>query len=491
MVASASSSVAFFAAFVGVALAFSLIHLLLYAFEPRQRPNLFFALMAASLAAVALGDLHHLLGTDSLGLYHASPHRLFVAALIGATSRFVFALFMPRAPVRYWVYLATISGLLLASLFEPRLWEIPAALLGLVVIGDALQTIARRWRELGEGGWVMAVGMGAFGLGGAGQLSLDLVPWNHGLHPYLWGGAVMLVAISIYLARSFARTQRQLEVKLKEVEVLSAQRLAQERAAREREVERRVLEADHRRKTEELEEARRLQVALLPAAPPEHPGLEIAAHMWTASEVGGDLYDFHVDPDRGLTLAIGDAVGHGARAGALVSAVKSLSQLVLGRGSLEGQLESFSAALKGMGLPRAHVALGLARFGDGGAEMASAGMPPPLVRRAGRGAVEEVAISGMPLGGPLRAPYRGATVELRPDDVVLLFSDGLPELPDQEGRVLGYEGARELLGRVVGPSAEEVLRELLGAVEAHTGGAAPPDDVTLIVVRVLPGNPRP
>jgi serine phosphatase RsbU (regulator of sigma subunit) len=59
-----------------------------------------------------------------------------------------------------------------------------------------------------------------------------------------------------------------------------------------------------------------------------HQEFEIAALMQTASEVGGDYYDFYEGPGNQLTIAIGDATGHGARASMLVAATKSLFNLL-------------------------------------------------------------------------------------------------------------------------------------------------------------------
>jgi serine phosphatase RsbU (regulator of sigma subunit) len=60
------------------------------------------------------------------------------------------------------------------------------------------------------------------------------------------------------------------------------------------EAEKRAIEAENERKTKELEEARQLQLSMLPKELPKLPNLEIAAFMRTATEVGGDYYDFIV-----------------------------------------------------------------------------------------------------------------------------------------------------------------------------------------------------
>ena len=85
-----------------------------------------------------------------------------------------------------------------------------------------------------------------------------------------------------------------------------------------------LLQLENERKTKELEEARQLQLSMLPKELPKLPNLDIAVYMKTATEVGGDYYDFIVGLDGTLIVAIGDATGHGMKAGTIVSMVKAL-----------------------------------------------------------------------------------------------------------------------------------------------------------------------
>ena len=142
-----------------------------------------------------------------------------------------------------------------------------------------------------------------------------------------------------------------------------------------------------------------------------------------------------------------------------------------------------------MGLKRAHMALTLAHFRGSAFELASAGMPPTLVRRRD-GRVEEIAFSTLPLGSRLRQRYESRRVELEPGDLVLLISDGLPELPVGVGDPLGYDGVRELVAR----SAEidtDLDGWLSGLVSGCVGDTQPPDDITLLAVRLRERGERP
>ena len=97
-----------------------------------------------------------------------------------------------------------------------------------------------------------------------------------------------------------------------------------EHRAEAAELQARALQAESERKTKELEEARNLQLSMLPKVLPQLPQLDIAVYMKTATEVGGDYYDFNIGLDGTLTCVLGDATGHGMKAGTMVTAVKGL-----------------------------------------------------------------------------------------------------------------------------------------------------------------------
>ena len=145
--------------------------------------------------------------------------------------------------------------------------------------------------------------------------------------------------------------------------------------------------------------------------------------MTTATEVGGDYYDFRVD-NGVLTAALGDATGHGARAGALVSLMKGMFSTYGSREDVPRFFRGASATIRAMRMESMNISLALARFRDGELAYSAAGMPPALVYRAGENRVDEVLVAGMPLGGIADFPYSVETVRLSAGDVVLLMSDG-------------------------------------------------------------------
>ena len=89
----------------------------------------------------------------------------------------------------------------------------------------------------------------------------------------------------------------------------------------------------------------------------------------------------------------------------------------------------------------------------------------------------------MPLGA-LASDYEEIQVELEDRDVVLLLSDGLPELPNSAGNPLGYSQVRSLFAAAAAEhdTPADVIDALTGAAADRTGGQPPSDDLTFVVI---------
>ncbi|MCU1227813.1 MAG: Serine phosphatase RsbU, regulator of sigma subunit [Acidobacteria bacterium] len=259
--------------------------------------------------------------------------------------------------------------------------------------------------------------------------------------------------------------------------------LQQERIAKEQEMQQRLLELEYGRKSVELEDARRFQLSMLPKEVPEHPGFEVAAFIRTATEVGGDYYDFHLVPDGALTVAVGDATGHGAKAGTMVTVVKTLFSGYDPAVPPSRFLADSAEKIKRMELGRMAMSLLVARFEPRKMTIAAAGMPPALVHRAKSNTIDELAFSATPLG-TLGTEYQEQTASLEPGDTILLLTDGFPELLDGAGQQFGYTAVTETFAAAAtAASAAEVIAQINGAVAAWHGEQPPNDDVTFVVVR--------
>lgn len=248
----------------------------------------------------------------------------------------------------------------------------------------------------------------------------------------------------------------------------------------------RQLEGEHTRKVAELEEARQLQLSMLPQRPPEHPRVELAVSMVPATEVGGDFYDFHVAEDGTLTFAIGDATGHGARAGAVVTATKILFQVLAREKDLAEALRRASGRLRDAHLPGMYMALAVGRIRSERLELVGAGLPPALLYRSVTGAIEEIPLKGLPIGFSAAVPYASTAITLEPGDTLALMTDGFPELRNGRRDMLGYEKMAAIFCQQAAEAPEQILSHLQETVKTWTEGHAQEDDITFLVLRLRP-----
>ena len=182
-----------------------------------------------------------------------------------------------------------------------------------------------------------------------------------------------------------------------------------------------------------------------------------------------------------MGVAIGDVSGKGVSAALLMARLTSeLRAQAVSRTDPAEILARVNAALTpelddGM---FATVVLLVVDADTGRVSLASAGHPPPLLRRAD-GTVEPMsAPPNVPIGVQGDAEYPGETFGLGKGETVILFTDGISEA-ERNGVLFGEQRLMEAIASA-GPAPGEVLARILSAVEDFLQGAPPGDDVTLV-----------
>ncbi|OIK29290.1 PP2C family protein-serine/threonine phosphatase [Streptomyces malaysiense] len=228
-----------------------------------------------------------------------------------------------------------------------------------------------------------------------------------------------------------------------------------------------------------------LQRHLLPRALPKVAGVDLSAayHVGdTSLDVGGDFYDVVVSGDT-VALVIGDVCGRGAEAAAFTALARHTLRTLLEDGvAPAAALTRLNRALTGEGASRFVTALvvRLVPADDGwDAEIAGAGHPWPLVRRAG-GQVAEMPARGLLLGVVPEAHYEAARFRLAEGDALVLFTDGLTEARSQDGTQF-EEQAPAAVGKFAA-SGEAAAAELVAAVAEFR--ARGDDDTAVLIARV-------
>lgn len=253
------------------------------------------------------------------------------------------------------------------------------------------------------------------------------------------------------------------------------------------------------RSEEQTAQMREVALALQQAVltePPDPDHLQVAVHYQPAAldrDIGGDWYDGFVTPDGATTLVVGDVVGHDLAAAVMMGQLRGLVRAI-GYDSGESParvLERVDMAVQGLALGSGAIAtLVLARIeqspeqrrhGARTVRWSSAGhLPPMLVRADGR--VDTLTRrNDLPLGlspGTVRTEH---TVELYPDDTLVLYTDGLVERRGHNLRDDLADLARALESTHRGP-IEEVVEAALTRMLPGPGE----DDVALVVLRTGP-----
>ena len=241
-------------------------------------------------------------------------------------------------------------------------------------------------------------------------------------------------------------------------------------------------ELEEERRIKELEQAREFQMSLIPQKAPEHPDYDIALHMKTSTEVGGDYYDFFPQDDGSMYVVVGDATGHGLNAGMMVSITKA-GLYGSNFDTPSNTTTRLNKTIKAIDLGTTRMSLNMAKFHNGSFDFTSAGMPPAYLYRGESGTVDEILVPGLPLGSMKKADFDLHTFHLKPEDALVLISDGLPECINHNGEMLDYDAVKECVKQNGKKSAQGIIESLVGLGDKWMSGLMNDDDITLVVIK--------
>ena len=256
-------------------------------------------------------------------------------------------------------------------------------------------------------------------------------------------------------------------------------RLYQERLDRERQFEREILMA------------RDVQRSMIPEAAPHLRGFEFAARLEPALNLSGDFYDYLSLSEKRLGVMIGDVAGKGLRAAMGMAAARSIMRSVARRGQGQGP----SRVLRDANL-RIHRDLGsqllltlvyaLVDAETRTIQYCNAGHNPPLLISA-NGRWRALKTGGLLMGVFDKQQYKSETLRLERGDLILFYTDGLPEAhtPLPERQEIGEQRVIDFLLRHRHLRAQPLLDALTAWIQEFTRGAHQHDDLTLLVMRVL------
>jgi serine phosphatase RsbU (regulator of sigma subunit) len=241
------------------------------------------------------------------------------------------------------------------------------------------------------------------------------------------------------------------------------------------------------RREQDMIVARDVQLALLPQTLPTLPGFAFDARYQAAQEVGGDLYDFVALPGGRLAVLVGDVAGKGVPAA-----------LVMAKFSVEARICLEAEPDPGVAVSRLNAQMVRSRLGEQFVTLAvvvldpavqtltvvNAGHPSPLVCRGQSRIVEEAsprAVTGAPLGVFAGETYTAREIPFGFGDALVLFSDGVTEAMNRDGKMFAKARLRATLaaGSLV---THEVGKRITEAVKVHADGQEQSDDIALVCI---------
>jgi len=239
----------------------------------------------------------------------------------------------------------------------------------------------------------------------------------------------------------------------------------------------------------DLEIAREIQTWLVPAQPPEVAGANIAFATRPQNSVAGDYYDaFYPNPEdrEKLMVVIADVAGKSVPAALLMATLQASLRTIAGENApladLVARLNRYACAHSLNGLRFTTAVLSEYNPVSRRLTYVNAGHNAPILRHA-NGATEPLETGGLPLGIQSAGNYDTASVELRPGDALIFFTDGVVEAFNESGEEFGNERWLGAIRDLPDWDAQQTLQLLMKRVDEFVGATRQADDITCLVFR--------
>lgn len=238
----------------------------------------------------------------------------------------------------------------------------------------------------------------------------------------------------------------------------------------------------------ELEVAREIQLAMLPAGTYATGDAEICGITRPANTVGGDFYDVLPlidDPEERVIVTIGDVAGKGSPAALLMAlllaVLRTLVDEKLEARALVARLNT-QICRHSPGSRFITLFYGVYTPATGALTYVNAGQNPPLIKRVD-GSIERLGGTGIALGMFEGSTYQAVETHVERGDLLVLYSDGITEAENPQGEPFEEAGLERFLAARGGESPAELAPAILQAVEAHARDSRFTDDLTVLILK--------
>jgi phosphoserine phosphatase RsbU/P len=238
---------------------------------------------------------------------------------------------------------------------------------------------------------------------------------------------------------------------------------------------------------DQIQEAKIIQSSLLPRTTLHHESVEFALRFIPFSEVGGDFADFFRLPDGLICIYLGDVVGKGLPAAMFATLVMGTLRGIHKTGTNSAcVLARLNERLVQRPIPGRFCSTLYAVFNPATLQLdfSNAGMPRPLL--VSHHNCHHLGEGGLPSGMFSGSTYENHLLQLDPGDCILFASDGLHELRNPDGEEFCTAEMDDAWSECSGKSAIDSADFVFARQYLFSGGGKPHDDITAIVMKVLP-----
>jgi serine phosphatase RsbU (regulator of sigma subunit) len=248
---------------------------------------------------------------------------------------------------------------------------------------------------------------------------------------------------------------------------------------------------NHQRRLEELRLAGQIQSSFLPNEFPIASGWELAVTILPARETSGDYFDFIPLPENRLGVLVADVADKGLGPALYMALSRTLIRTYASEFALDPDVVFY--ATNGRILEDARANLFVTAFygvldqETGTLTYCNAGHNPPLLIRSKEGGkVEKLDITGIPIGIEAEAVWNAATVKIDAGDVLLLYTDGIPDSQNDQEEFFTEDRLINMAHACLGAHAQQIQADIIQAVQDFVGDGPQVDDITLMVLQRAP-----
>jgi len=245
---------------------------------------------------------------------------------------------------------------------------------------------------------------------------------------------------------------------------------------------------EFQRVSEELKLAGSIQASLLPNSFPDMDGWQFAVTLAPAGETSGDFFDIISLAEGKIGFVIADVLDKGVGPALYMTLSRTLIRTYATEFDLQPDLVFFATNERILKDTRANLFV-TAFFGvldpaTGALTYCNAGHNPPYFLGNQNGC-DPIPLekTGFPIGIDEEATWERAQIEIQPGDVLVLYTDGVPDAQNLEGEFFKQEALVKIVQEHLDESAEMLQKSILDAVYDFVGDAPPFDDITLMVLR--------